>query len=169
MNKFINTTLQLKDEKDSFLIQELEDCLQLTETDFTIFFRLLADFENEKHSEGFQLITEAFYTPKTITEDIKTRWNLWFLSYAERLKRETISAKARKKQMNSINPKYVLRNYMAQLAIDDANKGDYNLIHELFNLLKQPYTEQSEHEKWFAKRPEWARHKVGCSMLSCSS
>ncbi|WP_304144594.1 YdiU family protein [Mesoflavibacter zeaxanthinifaciens] len=161
--------LQLKDEKDAILIQELEDCLQLTETDFTIFFRLLADFESEKHSEGFQLISEAFYTPKTITEAIKTRWNLWFLSYAERLKRETISAQARKKQMNSINPKYVLRNYMAQLVIDDANKGDYGLIDELFNLLKQPYAEQPEHEKWFVKRPEWARHKVGCSMLSCSS
>ena len=161
--------LQLKDEKDAVLIQELEDCLQHIETDFTIFFRLLADFESEKHSEGFQLISEAFYTPKTITEAIKTRWNLWFLSYAERLKRETISAQARKKQMNSINPKYVLRNYMAQLAIDDANKGDYGLIDELFNLLKQPYAEQPEHEKWFAKRPEWARHKVGCSMLSCSS
>ena len=87
--------LQLKDEKDAVLIQELEDCLQLTETDFTIFFRLLADFESEKHSEGFQLISEAFYTPKTITEDIKTRWNLWFLSYAERLKRETISVVSR--------------------------------------------------------------------------
>ena len=161
--------LQLKDEKDAVLIQELEDCLQLTETDFTIFFRLLSDFESEKHSEGFHLISEAFYTPKTITEAIKTRWNLWVLSYAERLKRETISAKARQQNMNNINPKYVLRNYMAQLAIDDANKGDYGLIDELFNLLKQPYAEQPEHEKWFAKRPEWARHKVGCSMLSCSS
>ena len=40
---------------------------------------------------------------------------------------------------------------------------------ELFQLLKQPYDEQPKHEKWFAKRPEWARHKVGCSMLSCSS
>ena len=81
----------------------------------------------------------------------------------------SISAKAKKENMNSVNPKYVLRNYMAQLAIDDANKGDYKLIDDLFNLLKQPYAEQPKHEKWFAKRPEWARHKVGCSMLSCSS
>ena len=71
--------------------------------------------------------------------------------------------------MNAVNPKYVLRNYMAQLAIDDADKGDFELIDKLFQLLKQPYDEQPENEKWFVKRPDWARHKVGCSMLSCSS
>jgi len=71
--------------------------------------------------------------------------------------------------MNQVNPKYVLRNYMAQLAIDDADKGDYTLIDELYTMLQKPYDEQPEHHKWYAKRPEWARHKVGCSMLSCSS
>ena len=71
--------------------------------------------------------------------------------------------------MNKVNPKYVLRNYMAQLAIDKADEGDYSLIEEFYQLLQHPYNEQSNSEKWFAKRPEWARHKVGCSMLSCSS
>ena len=74
-----------------------------------------------------------------------------------------------KQKMNTVNPKYVLRNYIAQLAIDDADKGDYKLIDELFQMLKKPYDEQSEYQKWFTKRPEWARDKVGCSMLSCSS
>jgi uncharacterized protein YdiU (UPF0061 family) len=68
-----------------------------------------------------------------------------------------------------VNPKYVLRNYMAQLAIDDADKGDYNLLNELYKMLLKPYNEQENNQKWFAKRPEWARHKVGCSALSCSS
>ena len=63
----------------------------------------------------------------------------------------------------------VLRNYMAQLAIDKADEGDFSLIDELYELLKNPYSEQSENQKWFTKRPEWAREKVGCSMLSCSS
>ena len=71
--------------------------------------------------------------------------------------------------MNLVNPKYVLRNYMAQMAIEAAEKEDFSVINELYVLLKNPYDEQLEHEKWFAKRPEWARNKIGCSMLSCSS
>jgi uncharacterized protein YdiU (UPF0061 family) len=58
---------------------------------------------------------------------------------------------------------------MAQLAIDAANLEDYSWIDELFQLLKKPYDEQPKYQKWFAKRPDWAREKVGCSMLSCSS
>jgi len=71
--------------------------------------------------------------------------------------------------MDAVNPIYVLRNYMSQLAIDKADEGDYSLIDVLYQLLKSPYSEQPANEKWFAKRPEWARNKVGCSMLSCSS
>jgi uncharacterized protein YdiU (UPF0061 family) len=73
--------------------------------------------------------------------------------------------------MRKTNPKYVLRNWMAQLAIDTAEEsGDFSIAEELHELLKAPYDEQPEHEeKWFQKRPEWARHRVGCSMLSCSS
>ncbi len=89
--------------------------------------------------------------------------------YRERLKKETLSDEERAKSMNSINPKYVLRNYMAQVAIDAADQGDYSILDDLYALLKKPYDEQPENEKWFVKRPEWARTKVGCSMLSCSS
>ena len=72
--------------------------------------------------------------------------------------------------MRQANPKYVLRNWMAQLAIDAAEKEDYSVAMEIHELLKKPYEEQSDYEdKWFKKRPEWARHRVGCSMLSCSS
>ena len=72
--------------------------------------------------------------------------------------------------MRSVNPKYVLRNWMAQLAIDAAEKGDYTVAEELHHLLKSPYEEQFEYEsKWFQKRPGWAEHRIGCSMLSCSS
>ena len=72
--------------------------------------------------------------------------------------------------MKNSNPKYVLRNWMAQLAIDAAEKEDYSIANELYEILKQPYDEQPKFEnKWFQKRPEWARNRVGCSMLSCSS
>ncbi|OEK07810.1 hypothetical protein A8C32_15090 [Flavivirga aquatica] len=161
--------LQSEIENDKLLIQDLEDALQMTETDMTIFFRNLSHFEKENHSEGLEVVRDAFYISEEITGSIKEQWNNWFERYASRLKEETLLDKERKEKMNAMNPKYVLRNYMAQLAIDDGDKGNYNLIDELFQLLKQPYSEQPEYEKWFAKRPDWARDKVGCSMLSCSS
>jgi uncharacterized protein YdiU (UPF0061 family) len=155
------------DEDDVKLIQDLEDTLQLVETDMTIFFRKLSDFTD--NNSGLQLIKESFYDYKNISTELINTWNLWFKRYDERLKIERVSIEERKEKMNAVNPKYVLRNYMSQLAIDEADKGNYTLIDALFQLLKKPYSEQPENEKWFAKRPEWARNKVGCSMLSCSS
>lgn len=161
--------LKLEIESDLQLIQELETMLHLSETDMTIFFRNLSNFKSGNPLAGLKIISDAFYQPNDISDTIRNQWNIWFDAYAERLNNESISDDERAKNMNTVNPKYVLRNYMAQLAIDEADQGNYNLIDELFQLLKHPYDEQSDFEKWFAKRPEWARHKVGCSMLSCSS
>ena len=129
--------LEKEVDSDAVLVLELEEVLQLSETDMTIFFRNLSVFSAENPSEGLQIIQDAFYTPDSISEEIKEKWNTWFTDYTNRLQKESISAEARKKKMNQVNPKYVLRNYMSQLAIDDANKGDYKLIDELFQLLKK--------------------------------
>ena len=71
--------------------------------------------------------------------------------------------------MDTVNPKYILRNYISQMVIEAAEKEDYSMLDEVYNMIKNPYDNQEQFNKWFAKRPEWARHKVGCSMLSCSS
>lgn len=154
--------------------QKLHDALLInlkaSETDMTIFYRNLSNIRKTDFAQNaLEKLYFAFYNPKEISGEIKENWIIWLNLYLERLGREKDSDEIRKQKMNLVNPKYVLRNYMAQLAIDAADKGDYSLINELYLMLKNPYDEQTEYEKWFAKRPDWARHKVGCSMLSCSS
>lgn len=156
-------------EEDAKLLANFEDCLLLSETDMTIVFRLLANYKKGHPENGIGIIENAFYNLEELTNDKLMQWKVWFKTYDQRLQKEATTDAERQKNMNAVNPKYVLRNYMAQLAIDEADKGDYGLVDELFQVLKSPYAEQPKHEKWFAKRPEWARHKVGCSMLSCSS
>jgi uncharacterized protein YdiU (UPF0061 family) len=163
--------LQSDTEETATLINNLRGILQANETDMTIFYRNLANISKDesKPSEHLKKISAAFYQPHEIEDQTKMRWHNWLSKYTELLQNETVSDEARKEQMNQVNPKYVLRNYMSQLAIDKADKGDYTLINELHEVLKKPYAEQPEYEQWFSLRPEWARHKVGCSMLSCSS
>ena len=162
--------LKMEGPEDLDYVRATESILQVVETDMTIFFRLLATVKmTDSVDLALEKIKEAFYIEDELDVEEKSQWSTWFSQYLERLKHQEVSDEERKEKMNKVNPKYVLRNYMAQLAIDDANKGDYTLLHTFQTLLRNPYEEQVEHEKWFSKRPDWARTKVGCSMLSCSS
>lgn len=153
---------------DLELIKKLEENLHLTETDMTIFFRELSALDFDGEVDFMDVLRKSFYETE-VQESILLDWNEWFENYRSRLTMESISSIERTQIMKTVNPKYVLRNYMAQLAIDAADEGDYSLVDELYRVLKKPYSEQPEFEKWYAKRPDWARNKVGCSMLSCSS
>ena len=162
--------ITLKNDENENLIQQLLYNLEQTETDFTIFFRNLNQIEKTDTSETcVAKITEAFYKPEEVSGIILETWHFWFAHYVTLLNKELLSDNERKTLQNSVNPKYVLRNYMAQMAIELAEKEDYSLLNELYKLLLHPYEEQPEFEKWFTKRPDWARQKIGSSMLSCSS
>ncbi len=159
--------LELSANLDAELIDQLKELLEHTEVDMTLFFRKLRRFETP---ESFlDAIRASSYLKKEEFDKFSDSWVSWLNEYAERLAIEKRSKEERGKAMNLVNPKYVLRNYMAQLAIDAAEKEDDSVIDELYSLLTHPYDEQLEFEKWFALRPDWALNKVGCSMLSCSS
>jgi uncharacterized protein YdiU (UPF0061 family) len=71
--------------------------------------------------------------------------------------------------MNAVNPWIVPRNYLAQLAIDAAEQGDMGPLERLHRALQAPYVERVADADLAARRPDWARHRPGRSMLSCSS
>jgi len=151
------------------LITELANLLQLTELDMTLFFRLNSTLDNQNFEGFWSIVKKSTYLSEVEIEKFQKQWEQWSVQYQKMLSAENIDLTIRQRNMKAVNPKYVLRNYMAQLAIDEANKGDYKLIEELYTMLAKPYDEQPQYAKWFSKRPDWAKNKVGCSQLSCSS
>ncbi len=149
------------------LVEELEALLYRAELDMTLFFRQLTAFDPHHAAAWLPQLATCSYAPHFTP--FEEAWLGWLEQYAEAILADNAPAAERQIRMNAANPKYVLRNYMAQLVIDAADQGDYALLNEVYNLLLHPYDEQPGMEKWFVKRPDWARHKVGCSMLSCSS
>ncbi|ETW94177.1 MAG: hypothetical protein ETSY1_36020 [Candidatus Entotheonella factor] len=161
-------------ETDDDLIKELQTVLQLVETDMTLFYRNLARVETGMAGHGddealMAPLLDAYYSPEELTGEYRARIGTWLRRYLARVGRDGTPDALRRERMNAVNPKYVLRNYLAQLAIDQAEQGDYSMVRDLLELLRHPYDEQPEQEEYAKKRPDWARHRAGCSMLSCSS
>lgn len=162
---------------DNVLFTELISLLGQVETDMTLFFRGLADFDtagaaNVGHSDGAAVpvcVRDAYYDLAALPDAAAQAIGAWFDRYAARLAIEGLDPVRRRQAMNEVNPLYVLRNYMAQMAIDAAAEGDTSTLDELAKVLRSPFTAQPGAERWAQRRPEWARQRVGCSMLSCSS
>jgi uncharacterized protein YdiU (UPF0061 family) len=154
---------------DDGLIQELADVLQAAETDMTIFCRRLAqvDLDTLPDSGIPSELLDAYYRTDELSPEPVARVTAWLRRYAARV--ADSRPQDRRDLMNSANPKYVLRNYIAQVVIDAATEGEYSVLEEVHDVLRRPYDEQPERQKWAEKRPEWARSRPGCSMLSCSS
>ena len=165
-----------KPDLDDGLIASLLEILQLAETDMTIFYRRLAsldlDIQPGDRIDDATLIEpllDAYYVPEQLTPETTARIAAWLRRYHDRVMEDGADDETRRKRMNAVNPKYVLRNYLAQLAIDKAEQGDPSMVHDLLELLRHPYDEQPDKEAYAQKRPDWARQRPGCSMLSCSS
>ncbi len=160
-------------EGDRELKDDLFAMLQAVETDFTLFFRLLAQVpldEAASDAELMEPLRRAFYADDAFAAAHAGRVARWLRRYITRTKQDQAPAQTRVERMNRVNPKYVFRNYLAQLAIDAlTERDDASVMNRLMNVLQHPYDEQPEHDELAERRPEWARHKAGCSALSCSS
>ena len=156
-------------EEDHPLLVDLEELLLAGETDMTLFYRGLSAYDlgarEEKALPAF--LVRAFYA--TPAPELAERWLAWLALYRARASRNNPDLAARAQIMNRANPLYVPRNYLLQEAIERAERGDYQRLEELMEVLRRPYEEQSGKEAFAAKRPDWARDRPGCSTLSCSS
>lgn len=155
------------------LIVEAFELMSEAAIDFTRFFRALSEIPDElDDTPAVTLLGDVFYDAdkRATAADAISDW-LYRWHKAVRFQQPHLAA--RRASMHAVNPWFVLRNYIAQEAIDAASHGDPSQINMLLNILKYPYEERPEHARLHnrlgQRRPDWALHKAGCAMLSCSS
>jgi uncharacterized protein YdiU (UPF0061 family) len=136
------------------------------ELDYLQAFRRLA--QAPESDDPVAVIAGASYAPMRFAA-IAPRLRSWFEGYQQRLARDDRPAAERQATMDAVNPLYAPRNWLAQQAIDAAERGDTSELELLMDTLRDPYREQPGRERFAALRPDWARERAGCSMLSCSS
>lgn len=168
----------LEREEDQKLAGTLFELLQAAQVDFTLFFRSLSDWDPtgpEASARFLKLVGDASYLPLTagcpspLDAAQSLAWSQWQPAYQQSLRQAGVDLAMRQKTMKAVNPKYVLRNYLAQNAIRAAEAGDLSLVHRLQRVLERPYDEHPDEADLADKRPEWAKNSPGCSALSCSS
>ena len=137
------------------LIEIVLECLFYSKVDFTTFFRKLSGFDEDNLNNNIVL-------SKMFSDSSYGKWASY---YAKRLKDESSNKTDRNILMDSVNPKYILRNYIAQKAIEKAEQGDYSEISKVYTILKNPFTEQPEYEEYCKPAPKQYRNLT----LSCSA
>jgi len=148
--------LQEEQMEDDGLIRDLLSLLEESHADYTILFRELGSFSSAEGAGNDQL-REQFLN--------RERFDEWAIRYRDRLRGEGSRDDERRGRMNRVNPKYVLRNYLAQVAIEKAQQKDFSEIDRLFTLLQNPYSDQPGMEGYAAPPPNWGKHLA----VSCSS
>lgn len=157
---------------DAEPVAELFRLLQATEVDQVLFFRELARVPTAPDAADdalFAPLEGAWYRPDEVAGELRAAFARWLRAWGARARAEGATDAERAAAMDRLNPRFVLRNYLAAEVIDAVEAGDASAIDDILDVLRRPYDDQPGRERYAEKRPEWARHKVGCSMLSCSS
>lgn len=153
--------------EDSAFIARVEKLLAGIKPDMTIFYQLLMTLPLglEGQEETVSHFAESFYTPLQPKE--AEAFAALIKAYAGRIERNTIPREESLQRMRAANPRFILRNYLLHQAIEELQEGRDTLFKKLEEAMKEPYS--SKGDEFFARRPDWAAQKAGCSMLSCSS
>jgi uncharacterized protein YdiU (UPF0061 family) len=142
-------------EADRALFDAMFSLMQANSVDFTLFFRRLSGMRAADAS-GDEPLRDLFID--------RPAFDAWAEQYRQRLRAEASDDAARRLAMNAVNPKYVLRNYLAQVAIEKAQNKDFTEVARLLTVLQRPFDEQPEYEQYAALPPDWASHlEVSCS------
>jgi uncharacterized protein YdiU (UPF0061 family) len=148
--------LRQEQKDDATLIKDLLDSLHAHQVDFTLFFRLLSDLTLARPE-----LDSSLFAPLNRSISL---FNLWLARYRQRLHQEESIDHLRQPQMKRTNPRFILRNYLAQQAIEQSMEGDFTMVKELKSVLDTPFDEHPEHEDWAALPPSWASEiSVSCS------
>ncbi|WP_413774548.1 protein adenylyltransferase SelO [Janthinobacterium sp. GMG2] len=147
--------LQTSQDDDTQLFDSMFALMQANHVDFTNFFRALSTLQVAA-PEHDTVLRDMFID--------RPAFDTWAAQYRARLRQEHSVDAERQAAMNQVNPKYVLRNYLAQVAIEKAQQQDYTEVAALLEVLQKPFDEQPEHQHYAALPPDWASHlEVSCS------
>lgn len=140
------------DDSDLGLIMDTFSMLHEHRVDYSLFFRGLSNLYNRGHGPVRDLFVD-----RSVADD-------WLARYEQRLQQESRAHDEREYAMRRVNPKYILRNYLAQQVIQEAQNGDYQPLEELLSVLKHPFDEQPDAEAFAAPPPDWGKHlNISCS------
>jgi uncharacterized protein YdiU (UPF0061 family) len=152
---------------DEELFSELMMLMVESSVDYTIFFRELC-----KIPEDISELEKSFYGSALYDEKMKNKWSTWLKKWNSLTGADTeVSISNLSKEMKQVNPKYTLREWFLVPAYKEAEKGNYELVKELQEIMSDPYSEHSLdiQEKYYRKKPKQLFEVAGVSHVSCSS
>jgi uncharacterized protein YdiU (UPF0061 family) len=152
---------------DAGLFNELVTLMMQTSVDYTIFFRELSTVPDDINP-----LKKSFYKNTTNDEGLEKRWSEWLEKWKSLIDATTPESREElSRQMKRVNPKYTLREWFLVPAYQQAEAGNYALIHELQEIMTNPYDEQSKEieEKYYRNKPAEFFEIAGISHVSCSS